>query len=442
MKGLLVASTLLCGVLYASEENLFDSVLVDRNRMVIEINKEFKRKYLTADFFAEYDSRIDLSKLDRSIQIMPCLMNLISIVWISGKTYYVDSLDKELYASLKTVKKVFKKLYPRTAWKGKLIPRTLVTNTFTPKKDTKKRVALLFSGGVDSTASSLVHRKKRQLLVTVWGHWDLPLSNVDLWLTRKGHLKKFARSFGHESSFIRSNYFWFLNRKVLDHISKEIPSWRILTVEGIGWAGLVAPLLLLKGYPILLHGSTISWDFPYPAAANPFIDDNIRFSGVGLKHDLFDINRLEKCSLIARIVKAKKLKRPFIRVCEEKIVENCCRCQKCLRTILEFLVIGENPMHYGFAENVEKSLERVQSLAHSYTMSATTVWHLCHIQEYLRARKEEGMFINPAFEWIFSLNLANKKGSEVGHAKRINWLDFIEFLPTIHVPERYRKILS
>ncbi len=421
-------------------EDLIRSVTVDGAKVTVEINESFKKKYLTNDFFAEYEG-IDLAQLDYSIQIMPFVMNVISIVWISGRTYFIDSMDQELYASLNTVKEVLKRLFPKTSWKGKLIARKLVKNSFTPVNDSRKRVALLFSGGVDSTASSLYHRKKRQLLVTAWGHWDLPLHDKELWSTRSKHLKAFAAEYGHDTTFIRSNYFSFLNRRVLDAISLEIPSWRIFAVEGIGWAGLVAPLLLLKGYPVLLHGSTISWDFPYPAAANPFIDDNIRFAGVGLKHDLFDSNRLEKCQLIADMVRKYQLNKPFIRVCEEKIVRNCCHCQKCVRTILEFLVLGENPRDFGFSIDLEKAMERTRAVIRGNAMVSTTVWHMGHIQDYLLAKKKRGEYVHPGFEWIFSLKLHNRKTFDIRHATRVKWTDFIDFLPTIKVPERYQSAL-
>ena len=271
---------------------------------------------------------------------------------------------------------------------GALIPRKLVKNTYKhTSKEGKERMALLFSGGLDSTASSLYHKDKKQLLVTVWGHWDLPLHDKKLWDVRKEQLREFGARYGHENTFIKSNYYSFLNRPVLDTISHEISSWRIFTVEGIGWAGLVAPLMLLKGYPVLRHASTVTWDFNYPAAANPFVDDNIKFSGVRLKHDLFDMNRIEKCEYIAQLCKQEQLEKPLIRVCEEKIVGNCCKCQKCVRTILELAVIGENPRDYGFDGDVEKVLKKSESFMAHHTNGATTVWHFKHIQEKLLKRK-------------------------------------------------------
>ena len=230
-KLLLSLLTLLTAGMYAAktEVDLIDSVTVHKNEVRIAINKDFKKKYLLGDFFAEYDENIDLTELDYSIQIMPFIINVVSIIWISGKDYYIESMDQELHESLKKVKEVFKRMYKRTQWEGNLIPRKLVKNTYKHKlkKESKERMALLFSGGVDSTASSLYHKDKKQLLVTVWGHWDLPLHDKKLWAIRKQQLIDFGSSYGHENSFIKSNYYSFLNRPVLDNISPEISSWRI-----------------------------------------------------------------------------------------------------------------------------------------------------------------------------------------------------------------------
>lgn len=417
--------------------NLIESVSVDKNELRITINKEFKKKYLLDDFFAEYDDDIDLAQLDYSIQIMPFIMNVVSIVWISGKEYCIESMDEELYASLEKVKEVLKRMFTRTEWNGRLIPKKLIRNTFKyPKASCKNCMALLFSGGLDSTASSFYHCDKKQLLITLWGHWDLPLHDKRLWSTRKQQLIDFGNQFGHENSFIKSNYYSFLNRKVLDHLSPEISSWRIFTVEGIGWAGLAAPLLLLKGYPELRHASTITWDYPYPAAANPFIDDNIRFSGVQLKHDLFDMNRLEKCEYVANFCKEKNIDKPFIRVCEEKSIANCGKCQKCIRTVLEFAILGENPKGYGFNVSGDDVIKKSYKFMKHHSNGSTTVWHFQHMKKKLQEKAKKGEKIPEGLDWVLStdFSFSNKITADIKNQKKIDWHDFQDLLPDLVIP--------
>lgn len=444
LRKILFALCLLTTTLARLEEiNLIDSVTVNKNILKIAINKGFKEKYLTSNFFAEYDRDIDLEKLDYSIQIMPFIMNVVSIIWISGRDYYIDSMDEELSLSLEKINEVFRRMYKKTQWNGRLIPRKLVKNTLPfPLADRSENnyIALLYSGGVDSTASSFYHRNKKQLLITVWGHWDLPLEDEKLWKIRAEQLRSFGKKYGHENTFIKSNYYSFLNRPVLDKISPEISSWRIFTVEGIGWAGLAAPLMLLKGYPELRHGSTVTWDFDYPAAANPFVDDNIHFSGAWLKHDLFDLNRLEKCAFIRDVCKKEHLEKPLVRVCEKKIVENCCTCQKCVRTMLEFIVIGENPQDYGFALSPEIALKESKKFMDHHTSGYTTVWHFMHLQELLRKRLDNGESIPHDLEWILSVDLSKKITTDVKYQHKIDWNDFADLLPEITIPAKKQNL--
>ena len=198
-----------------------------------------------------------------------------------------------------------------------------------------------------------------------------------------------------------------LNRKVLDSLSKEITSWRIFAVEGIGWAGIAAPLMWLKGYAELRHGSTITWDYHYPAAANPFIDDNIKFAQfLHLKHDLFDMNRMDKCRFLAQACKGKD--KPFVRVCEEQIVANCGKCQKCMRTILEFSIVGENPQEYGFTRPVDQVLKKTRKFMAHHTTGSTTVWHFKHMQQYLQEQEQKGIPIHEDLKWMLTAILIRK----------------------------------
>lgn len=420
-----------------AEVDLIEKVEVKKNRIDVTVNEPFKKKFLKSNFYATYDDNIDLSKLDESVLVLPFVSNVISIIWISGRTYYIDSLDQDFYESLSIVKEVFKRMYPATKWTGELIPRKLVKNSLRTesKPGTQERTALLFSGGLDSITSSLYHREKKQLLITVYGHWDLPLFDKELLRERRKQLEAWGREYGHENSFITSNYYDFLNRELLDTYSPEITSWRIFCVEGIGWAGLAAPLMALKGYPTLLHGSTITWEFNFPACANPFIDNNIHFCGMNLQHDLFDMHRLGKCDYIAHLRKEGTIKAPFIRVCEEKTADNCSQCQKCIRTILELVVAGEDPHAYGFKGSIEKVLQNSENFMKIHGTGATTVWHFMHIQKRLQQMDKEGKEIPASLRWLLTAHLKKKLTTEIKNQHKLDWRDFVDLLPGITVPD-------
>ncbi len=295
-------------------KKLIKEIIVNNNKLHIKINKDFKENYLTDDFFVEYEPDINLEQFDYSVLSMPFIMNVISIVWISGETYSVDEMDKELFESLKRIKKVFKTMYPKTPWNGELSPLALVSHSSHIKADDTK-TALLFSGGIDSVSSALDHLDKKQLLITAWGHWDLPLKNKSLFKTRSRKIKAFAKSFDNESTILRSNYTSMLDYMYLSSLSPEIPKWRLGAVEGLGWAGLTAPILLSKGYTTLRIASSHTWAYPYPSAASPFIDNNLRYCGLKVLHDQFDKTRLQKVAFICDTWTRLAMKPSLLQIC-------------------------------------------------------------------------------------------------------------------------------
>ncbi len=414
----------------SAETELIESMLVCKNRIDVIINEEFKAKYLKSDFFAEYDSEIDLEELDYSLQIMPFILNVVSIVWISGSHYYIDSMDENLFYSLQKVKKVFEVLYPQTNFSGELIPRKLTTNVSPHLLDKNTHIALLFSGGLDSTTTSFHYFDKKQLLITAWGEWDMPLSNEELWNSRKKQFLEFAQRYGHTNSFIKSNYSIFLNRKVLDNLSPEITSWRINMVEGIGWAGLTAPILFSKGYQVLYIASSDTWAFKYPGACNPFVDDNIQYSDITLHHDFFDISRLEKIEFLSAFIEEHDIKEHIIKACTDLTEINCCDCDRCAITICGLLLFGEDIETYGYYITKEKAIEMIQNLLQREELRYDTVFHFECIIDRIKSELAHHKQIDNDLLWLLDVDLRGK-AYDIEHRTKVDWSILHNLFPDV-----------
>ncbi len=346
------------------EAELITTLAVYKNKLTIEVNEEFKKNYLRDNFFATYEPDIDLSLLDDSIVIMPFILNVIPIIWISGKDYYIESMDKDVYYSLISIKEVIKSLYPKTSWNGNLIPRHLVHNA--PQgvvRDPDKEFALAYSGGLDSITAALSYRDKKLLLITVRGQWDVPLENDQLWEKRKEGIREFANHYGHSNAFVSSNFAEFLNWDLLEELSPEIHSWRIDTTEGLGMFGLAAPIIYSKGYPLLKMASSYNWAYPWPSAANPVVDNHLVFAGTHrLIHDQFNYTRVDKAESIINFVKRGLIERPFLKVCDDRIATNCCEydCDKCIPTAFMLFALGDSPRLYGFDLTDDEIIEKTK----------------------------------------------------------------------------------
>ncbi len=432
----LLSCSLLAAASTQNHINLIDGVSVTKNKLSVTINKDFKAQYLKGNFFAEYEPDINLEQFDYSILTMPFIMNAISIVWISGNVYYVDEMDTELYHSLERVKKVFQTMYPKTKWDGELRARTLVDHHFTAPQDTRERTALLFSGGIDSTSTAFAHLDKKELLITAWGHWDLPLNEHELWQTRRKKTMKFAQKFGNETSFIKSNYSSFLNWEYLSQITPEIPKWRLGVVEGLGWAGLTAPVLLAKGYPALRIASSHTWLYPYPSASSPYVDNNLKFCGLRVVHDQYEFTRVAKIEFIARTCNEKNIEKPFLKICslEKKNDKNCCNCRKCLSTIMGFFAIGEDPKEYGMPISLSTAWSRTRDLIAPTKLNSYTILYFKGVQQRIQARKAKGEQLPKELMALAAVNFDKKIAIEEKLQHKLDWNEMRPLLPELEIP--------
>jgi len=413
-------------------QDLIQRIHVHKNTLQISVNESFKKQYLTDDFFVEYEPPIDLEQFDYSILSLPFITNVVSIVWISGETYFVDEMDTELYESLKRVKQVFSVMYPKTSWSGELVPRKLVTHP-RPFTDDHTKTALLFSGGIDSISSMLAHLDKKQLFITAWGHWDLPLNNQDLWKVRSHKINAYAENFGNKTTFLRSNYTSMLNYQYLSQLTPEIPKWRLGAVEGLGWAGLTAPILLATGITTLRIGSSHTWKYPYPSAASPFIDNNLRFCGLKVLHDQFALTRLQKVAYLDSVYTAHALPKPFLKICsyEKNEDTNCLACRKCLTTILCFIALGIDPEPYGLVYDEDKAVE-ILALFDGPALNFYTIVLCKEIQDTLKKRLRSGAKIDSMLKKFLRIDFDQKRAFDVEPQTKLSWPTLIALLPPDH----------
>ena len=427
----------------APAPQLIEDMQVSGSTIKVKINKDFKKKYLKGNFFVEYDKDINLEKFDYSILSMPFLMNVITIVWISGLTYSVQEMDKELFHSLERVKKVFEYMYPSTSWKGSVKPLKLVdhsTGLYAPKEDKGCRTAILYSGGLDSFSTALNHKDKRLLFITAWGHWDLPLSQKELWNKRKSKIKQFAHSVGGKLSTVRSNYTSFLRWEYLSKLTPEIKKWRLGAVEGLGWAGITAPILLSKGFPSLHIASSHSWLYTYPAAANPYVDNNLKFAGKRVIHDQFDKTRVQKIEGIVKACSSKE-KCPFLKVCstEKQEDKNCGACRKCVTTAIGFYACDADPSKFGIAPTGKAAVSKALELLKPNKQNMYTLLYFKEVQHRIKNDRSLSSATKKLLKPLLSVDLSSKSPWDIKSQVCLDWKSMQHLLPELPIPSELTK---
>ena len=327
---------------------LVDELVIRGGRVLVVPHRRFRSKYLREDFFVDYEAGVSLEELDHSILVIPFLLNVLPLIWIAGDTYRIRSLDAELAFALEDVRKAFQRLYPDSSWDGEVIPDATVVHTPAPGS---QDVALLFSGGVDSTYSSLVHRKTPQRLITIASALGLGIErDQEAYASAKTHFRGFSAAFGQRSSFVTSNLCGFISPAKLVRIWPRPRRWLIEVQHGLGFVGVSAPLMQSMRIRRLLMAGCERDHYGFHSGSHPDIVGSIRWSGVEVSQDGHDKTRQQKLHTIRVLVSDLGRRPPVLKPCLQPVggFENCCVCDKCLQTIMGILAEGDDPKAYGF----------------------------------------------------------------------------------------------
>lgn len=190
--------------------------------------------------------------------------------------------------------------------------------------------AMMFSGGVDSSFTAWRHRnelagrQQRNLKAGIMVHgFDIPLDREKEFNGAAESATQMLKSLQMEMIPIATNF-------------REIKGdWE----ETFG-AGLASCLMLLQGrYRSGLIASGYAYSYlSLPYGSNPLTDRMFSSDTFEIEHDGAGFNRLEKTRCLIQWPEVPD----YLRVCYEgkDLSGNCCRCQKCIGSMLYFRIFG------------------------------------------------------------------------------------------------------
>ncbi len=303
-------------------------------------------RYFNKDeqFYVEYTSCV--SETPKGIAVIPLLGTLLTMAWLFDGTIAVDELDEDFYNSIPESKKGYEIMFPHVHFSGKIVVKNIVKYGCS-----SVRSAQLFSGGADAFATMLDHLNERPDLISVWGA-DIKATNATAWEFVEKHNSRVAKMYGFHYECVKSNF--------RDIVSKSLFGSPELLASGDGWwhgfqsgtglLALVAPYAYCNQIAKLYIASSFTqaqWG-KYTCSSDPVIDNVTKFTGCQVYHDGYEYTRQEKIKNICELKKRNDLT-VNIRVCWiSENGENCCRCEKCHRTMLEIYAEGQDPKDYGF----------------------------------------------------------------------------------------------
>lgn len=294
-------------------------------------------------FWIEYPESVD--DVPDSILAVPFVCNVLPIVWLTNAELIIPELDEDFYNCIPQIKKGYVDMYPDATFEGKITTKCIKRNT--PKQ--VGRSAAFFSGGLDAWCTLARHIGEKPDLITIWGA-DIQADNNEGWNILQNNLKNTAEKLGLDLITIKSSFRAFIDESNLDKAFLDIlhDGWWHGAQHGIGLIGHAAPCNYIRGVSNQYIAASFSpEDGNITCASWPTIDNNVRFAGCRVFHDAF-INRQEKIKILVNYCKESRNKAE-LHVCWKTATgENCCKCEKCCRTIIGLLVEGADPCEYGF----------------------------------------------------------------------------------------------
>jgi len=333
-----------------------DPIFIER-RLTSRVNaSKDLRKYLKNDeLFIEYDDEI---KVDNSILNIPLTATVLPLAWLTGSDLHVSKLDKTFKESMDKLQLVFKEIHPDIPFKTEIIADKLVDNRI-KLDNTAQDVALLFSGGVDSTYSMIRNLEQKPRLIMLWGVDDFPYpENSEQWNHIYEVYKKRAYRLGLNINLVKTNISQIIYHKKINHNFHEMlhnGSVGALLQHSLPLLTPCAPLSFGRFRRLLIAASSgTSYNFEkYPWGSSPLTDETINWADLKVIHD-GAIDRAEK---ITGLIKEFHSSNPLqLRVCLcklDKAILNDSTCEKCLRTIAPLALAGIDPNTCGF--NVDET---------------------------------------------------------------------------------------
>lgn len=304
--------------------------------------------YLKAGVLRTTYTEVDLDGIPDALLVLPALGTVITVAMAAGVPVEAREVDAEFAAGVAASVPLWQHLHPSFRTAGFELRADPVS--------TAPRLGggdmLLWSGGLDSTASLIEHAGTIRSLFTVWGA-DIQLGDAALWGALNSHFDVDPLAGSLPRVTARSNMRHFPVLLTLAHDFLGLgESWWGRVQHGLALAGLAAPAAAALGASTLIRASSFSPESHQATGSMPELDDLTRWAGVRVRHEGFELSRQAKISqrLAPYLADGGRLN---LAVCyrrgrhDAERGVNCGDCEKCLRTAAGLLAAGIDPASVG-----------------------------------------------------------------------------------------------
>lgn len=207
---------------------------------------------------------------------------------------------------------------------------------------TQARRASFFSGGVDSFFTLLKGQEDITDIITLRG-FDMSLGDHVRWEQTRSAAQSVANSLGLGFHELESNF---------GSILKEFGQW---VEHGHGLALASAARALAANFAEVRIPGSYTLESQVPWGSSMFTDPEFSDEALTIVHDACSATRADKTVFIS----TNELVLRYLRVCpgsKNNGKFNCCRCEKCLRTMVALHACGTLARSAAFPETITPTL--------------------------------------------------------------------------------------
>ncbi len=327
----------------------------------LDYPRSLNKYFLKNTGYVQYDRKIEITGIDESILSVPLLSVISPIAWAVGANISIAFTDYDYLASLEKLRGIYHNFFPGLSCAGRFATDVRVNAAFSENRD-----AILYSGGVDSLASFLSHKKEKPDLISIWGVQDIPTFETRFWNTMWNGISAIAEHEGVQAYQVKTDLYRNINHELLNHKFgyKQLKnSWWNNFASSLFLTGMCAPITAARGSKKLIMSSSYPPGYQGITAFHSSIVQNIRWSNIPVVQDGFEMSRQQKVAYICENDTHGYLSQ--LRVCFDSAFKtNCGKCEKCSRTIIALTIEGRDPGKCNFKvdsktfKNLKKRLDR------------------------------------------------------------------------------------
>lgn len=389
------------------ETNLSENVIEYK----YEIQGNFT-KYFTSKRSYKIKYTESIVNVPKSICNIQFVSNILPLVWIFDAELYLDELDYNYNESIDEFKNGYIKMYNYLDLKGKIYINKIIKNEY----KLSSKVGAFFSGGLDATSTVVSHYEEKPLLINIQGS-DVNLKYKNVSQNVKKYLKNVADNLELNITFIESEFRTLINERVINKYIKKLVHdnyWHGFQ-HGIAIISHAAPISYLYGLEKVYIASSFSEKNHAPCASDPTIDNFVKLSLTKVIHDGYNFDRIDKSKNVADFIN-KYNKKINIRVClDDYRVDNCCKCEKCYRTIFNVAANGYDPSIIGF-DLSEKDYKNIEyAIKNKIFVQYPILWK--DIQKSFLEHPE--LRKDPRYTWIYEYDFDKVNNSKKKYIYKI-----------------------